>query len=223
MGRAWIILIKGFTPIPFKLVTIASGIAAFNFPLFVLLATITRGARFFLIAFLLKRYGAPVQEFIEKRLDLGRLGGADRSGRRLRGGGFAVMLLAAALVLQAAAPADPLAGDWLPVREQADYRLEVDESATTRDGDIVQVRLRMELLHNPPDGGRWGIVRMALNCRRGTGNQLSIRVYTAEGRLVADNGGEDADDVREPQTEEARQFLEATCHRTGWGEEGDEE
>ena len=67
---AWIILIKGFTPIPFKLVTIASGIAAFNFPLFVLLATITRGARFFLIAFLLKRYGAPVQEFIEKRLNL---------------------------------------------------------------------------------------------------------------------------------------------------------
>ncbi|MEA3030284.1 MAG: hypothetical protein QOG13_1609 [Sphingomonadales bacterium] len=67
---AWIILIKGFTPIPFKLVTIASGIAGFNFPLFVLLATITRGLRFFLIAWLLKRYGAPVQAFIEKRLTL---------------------------------------------------------------------------------------------------------------------------------------------------------
>jgi membrane protein YqaA with SNARE-associated domain len=67
---AWIILIKGFTPIPFKLVTIASGIAGFNFPLFVLLATITRSARFFLIAALLKRYGAPVQAFIEKRLTL---------------------------------------------------------------------------------------------------------------------------------------------------------
>jgi membrane protein YqaA with SNARE-associated domain len=67
---AWIILIKGFTPIPFKLVTIASGIASFNFALFVLLATITRGARFFLIAFLLKRYGEPVQAFIEKRMNL---------------------------------------------------------------------------------------------------------------------------------------------------------
>jgi membrane protein YqaA with SNARE-associated domain len=67
---AAIILIKGFTPIPFKLVTIASGFAGFNFPLFVLLAAVTRGARFFLIAFLLKRYGAPVQEFIEKRLNL---------------------------------------------------------------------------------------------------------------------------------------------------------
>lgn len=67
---AEIILLKGLTPIPFKLVTIASGIAAFNFPLFLLCAAITRGARFFLIAFLLNRYGAPMQEFIEKRMNL---------------------------------------------------------------------------------------------------------------------------------------------------------
>ncbi len=65
---AAIILIKGLTPIPFKLVTIASGLAAFNFPLFLLTALITRGARFFLIAALLKRYGAPIQDFIERRL-----------------------------------------------------------------------------------------------------------------------------------------------------------
>lgn len=67
---AAIILLKGLTPIPFKLVTIASGIAHFNFPLFVLLAAITRGARFFIIASLLKRFGEPVQAFIEKRLNL---------------------------------------------------------------------------------------------------------------------------------------------------------
>jgi membrane protein YqaA with SNARE-associated domain len=67
---SWVILIKGLTPIPFKLVTIASGWFSFNFPLFVLLATITRGVRFFAIAFLLKRYGEPVQAFIEKRLTL---------------------------------------------------------------------------------------------------------------------------------------------------------
>jgi membrane protein YqaA with SNARE-associated domain len=65
-----VILIKGLTPIPFKLVTIASGVFSFNFPLFVLLATVTRGFRFFLIAFLLKRFGEPVQEFIERRLTL---------------------------------------------------------------------------------------------------------------------------------------------------------
>jgi membrane protein YqaA with SNARE-associated domain len=66
----WIVLLKGLTPIPFKLVTIASGIAGFSFPKFVIAATITRGARFYLIAWLLRRYGAPVQEFIEKRLTL---------------------------------------------------------------------------------------------------------------------------------------------------------
>jgi membrane protein YqaA with SNARE-associated domain len=65
-----IILLKGLTPIPFKLVTIASGFAAFNFPLFVLCAAVTRGARFFVIAALLRRYGAPVQAFIEKRMSL---------------------------------------------------------------------------------------------------------------------------------------------------------
>ncbi|MBA17989.1 YqaA family protein [Sphingosinithalassobacter portus] len=67
---AAVILLKGLTPIPFKIVTIASGIAGFSFPLFILTATVTRAARFFLIAALLKRYGEPVQAFIEKRLDL---------------------------------------------------------------------------------------------------------------------------------------------------------
>ena len=67
---AAVILIKGLTPIPFKLVTIASGIFTFNFALFVLLASITRGARFFLVAYLLKRFGAPVQKVLEERLNL---------------------------------------------------------------------------------------------------------------------------------------------------------
>ena len=67
---AAVILIKGLTPIPFKIVTIASGFFQYNFALFVLLAAITRGARFFLIAWLLRRYGAPMQAFIERRLNL---------------------------------------------------------------------------------------------------------------------------------------------------------
>ncbi|WP_237155211.1 YqaA family protein [Oryzibacter oryziterrae] len=65
----WIILIKGLTPIPFKLVTIASGFAAFNFPLFILLCAITRGFRFFVEAALLRMFGEPVRDFIEKRLE----------------------------------------------------------------------------------------------------------------------------------------------------------
>lgn len=66
---AWIILAKGLTPIPFKLVTIASGLAKFNFAIFLLTATITRAARFYLIAFLIHRFGAPVQVFVEKYLN----------------------------------------------------------------------------------------------------------------------------------------------------------
>lgn len=65
---AWIILAKGLTPIPFKLVTIASGLAKFNFGLFLATATVTRAARFYLIAFLIHRFGAPVQVFVEKYL-----------------------------------------------------------------------------------------------------------------------------------------------------------
>lgn len=67
---AWVILIKGFTPIPYKLVTIASGMAGYDFFWFVVLSVITRGARFFIIAGLLKVYGEPIRHFIEKRLEL---------------------------------------------------------------------------------------------------------------------------------------------------------
>lgn len=67
---AWVILIKGLTPIPFKLITIASGIFQFNFALFVALCTVTRAGRFFLVAFVLKKFGPVVLEMVEKRLAL---------------------------------------------------------------------------------------------------------------------------------------------------------
>ncbi|EFH10470.1 YqaA family protein [Pseudoroseomonas cervicalis] len=75
--RAWfdrwgaaVILIKGLTPIPYKVVTIAAGAAAFDPWVFLLASIVTRGARFFLLAALLRRYGAPVRGFVEKRLTL---------------------------------------------------------------------------------------------------------------------------------------------------------
>ncbi len=64
----WIILAKGLTPIPFKLVTIASGVASLNLIAFVLSCALTRGARFFFIAWLVRRFGAPIREFIERYL-----------------------------------------------------------------------------------------------------------------------------------------------------------
>lgn len=66
----WIILIKGLTPIPYKLVTIASGMAHFNLLVFTLASIVTRGARYFLVAALLRWYGPPIRDFIEARLTL---------------------------------------------------------------------------------------------------------------------------------------------------------
>jgi membrane protein YqaA with SNARE-associated domain len=64
----WVILVKGLTPIPYKLVTIASGAAHFDFPVFVAASAVSRGARFFAEAGLLRAYGDPVREFIDRRL-----------------------------------------------------------------------------------------------------------------------------------------------------------
>ena len=66
----WIILIKGATPIPYKLVTIASGAAHFDLFTFVWASIVTRGLRFFAVAALLWRFGEPIRGFIEKRLTL---------------------------------------------------------------------------------------------------------------------------------------------------------
>ncbi|AOW47061.1 YqaA family protein [Acetobacter ascendens] len=66
----WIILLKGLTPIPYKFVTIASGMAHFAILPFMLASLVTRGVRFMLVAGLLWRFGAPIQDFLEKRLPL---------------------------------------------------------------------------------------------------------------------------------------------------------
>lgn len=64
----WIIVLKGATPIPYKIVTIASGFAGYNFGWFVVLSMLTRGGRFFVEAFLLKRFGPRARVIIEERL-----------------------------------------------------------------------------------------------------------------------------------------------------------
>lgn len=64
----WIILLKGATPFPYKIVTIASGFSGYSFPMFVGMSLIARGMRFFLLAFLLNRYGPQARVVIEKRL-----------------------------------------------------------------------------------------------------------------------------------------------------------
>ncbi len=67
---AWIILLKGLTPIPYKLVTITSGFANYNIWMFIALSVVARGVRFYVVAILLNRYGVWICETIEKRLGL---------------------------------------------------------------------------------------------------------------------------------------------------------
>jgi membrane protein YqaA with SNARE-associated domain len=63
---ALLILIKGLTPIPYKFVTIASGIAGYDLFWFIVLSIITRGARFFGVAFLLTRFGEPIRKLMDR-------------------------------------------------------------------------------------------------------------------------------------------------------------
>jgi membrane protein YqaA with SNARE-associated domain len=67
---AWIILLKGMTPIPYKIVTIASGFADYPLLPFILLSFVARGMRFYLVAFLIHRYGERARAIIEERLGL---------------------------------------------------------------------------------------------------------------------------------------------------------
>lgn len=66
----WPVLIAGLTPFPYKVITIMSGWTGLPLGTFIVTSIIARGVRFFLVAALLYRFGAPVRDFIEKRLGL---------------------------------------------------------------------------------------------------------------------------------------------------------
>ncbi len=67
---AWAVLIAGVTPFPFKVITIMSGWTGLNLGVFIVSSIIARGLRFFIVAALLWKFGAPIRDFIEKRLGL---------------------------------------------------------------------------------------------------------------------------------------------------------
>ena len=66
----WAVLIAGLTPFPFKVITIMSGWTGMPLATFITTAIVARAGRFFLVAWLLHRYGAPIRDFIERRLGL---------------------------------------------------------------------------------------------------------------------------------------------------------
>ncbi|MBI5164649.1 MAG: DedA family protein [Magnetospirillum sp.] len=66
----WVIIVKGATPIPYKLITIAAGAFHFDLAKFTFASIIARGMRFFLVAALLYKFGPPIRVFVETRLKL---------------------------------------------------------------------------------------------------------------------------------------------------------
>ena len=67
---AWAVAIAGFTPIPYKVFTIASGLFNINFPVFVIASALSRSARFFILGGLIYRFGAGIREFIDRWFNL---------------------------------------------------------------------------------------------------------------------------------------------------------
>jgi len=70
----WIIFTAGFTPIPYKVFTITAGVFEINLVMFFIASVISRGARFFLIAFLIWKFGPDIKRFIDKYFNMLALG-----------------------------------------------------------------------------------------------------------------------------------------------------
>jgi membrane protein YqaA with SNARE-associated domain len=70
----WVIFTAGFTPIPYKVFTVSSGVFDLNLLMFFVASLVSRGARFFLVAFLIWKFGPNIKSFIEKYLNLFALG-----------------------------------------------------------------------------------------------------------------------------------------------------
>ena len=68
--QAWAVAAAGFTTLPYKIFTLAAGAFKINFPTFVLASAISRSARFFLVAFIIHKFGPPIKVFIEKYFNL---------------------------------------------------------------------------------------------------------------------------------------------------------
>lgn len=66
----WIVFTAGFTPIPYKVFTISSGAFNLNFYTFMFASVVSRGARFFLVSYLIYRFGEPIKIFIDKYFNI---------------------------------------------------------------------------------------------------------------------------------------------------------
>ncbi|WP_339134677.1 MAG: YqaA family protein [Candidatus Electrothrix sp. GW3-4] len=68
--NAWIVFVFGLTPLPYKLVTITAGVARVNLPVFLVASILSRSLRFFLVAWILSKWGVPARRFIDRYFNL---------------------------------------------------------------------------------------------------------------------------------------------------------
>lgn len=68
--NAWIVFIFGLTPLPYKLTTITAGVARVNIPIFIAASIMARAARFFVVAWIIHRWGGPAKGFIDRYFNL---------------------------------------------------------------------------------------------------------------------------------------------------------
>lgn len=66
----WLVFTAGFTPIPYKIITIGAGVFNVSFPIFIIASAVSRGMRFFLIAFIVYRYGEQARKIIDKNFNV---------------------------------------------------------------------------------------------------------------------------------------------------------
>ena len=66
----WAVFLAGLTPIPYKVFTLSAGVFSINFGVFVTASVLSRGLRFFAIAGLIYRFGAPIARFIDRYFDM---------------------------------------------------------------------------------------------------------------------------------------------------------
>lgn len=66
----WVVFVAAFTPIPYKIITVSAGVFGINVVMFTIASIVGRATRFFIVAYMLHRYGEPIHGFIEKRFNL---------------------------------------------------------------------------------------------------------------------------------------------------------
>lgn len=132
------------------------------------------------------------------------------------------LTIIAALAMQ---PPGPETGDWRVFAEDAQTSLAVDEARIVRDGDVVRVRLRFDRPAVAADGARATVAEVEIDCRGPTATGTALHLYRPDGTLLESRRGAQARDALNLGNlpgSNGRRFMEATCHRAGWGAAGEE-